>query len=316
MRSMDTRIGIIGTGNIGSSLAALFTGNGFEVTALAENDGFIADGKAKYSAVYDTLGDRGLVSGSQRAACEKLITYTTDYGALADVEIIFECVFEDLELKFGIYRKIEENCANLKALASTTSALSPDDLIKGLEKYKDRLVVAHPFNPPHVVLFVELVKSAVSSDEAVKLVSDVLEASGRKVCVMKKSAPGFIANRLQHALLREAMYMVDEGLIDPRDIDKALMHSFMPRYTSVGLFEHQDSFGLDMVQNVQNYLFPHLCDAKRAPSMTVNSVKNGDLGQKTGKGTYEWDEASINDFRKRASEPYWKYFNWNLPSGS
>ena len=92
----------------------------------------------------------------------------------------------------------------------------------------------------------------------------MLEDCGRKACVMKKSVPGFIANRLQHALLREALYMAEEGLADSRNIDKALMYSFMPRYTSVGLFEHQDAAGLDMVQNIENYLFPSLCDRKTA----------------------------------------------------
>lgn len=311
----ETKIGLIGTGNIGSSLAALFTGNGFKTVVLAENGDKVSDGRKKYGEIYETLIARGLVTEAQSRECEELLEYTTDYSGLGDVDMIFECVFEDINLKYGIFKQIEEHCKNLKAIASTTSAISPDDLKKGLQKYADKLVVAHPFNPPHIVPFVELVKSSDSCGEAVDLVYDVLEACGRKVCIMKKSAPGFIANRLQHALLREAMYMVDEGMIDPRDIDKALMFSFMPRYTSVGLFEHQDLFGLDMVQNVQNYLFPHLCDAKQAPKMTTESVKAGNIGQRTGQGTYAWNDESVADFKKRAAEPYWKYFNWNLPSG-
>ena len=141
----------------------------------------------------------------------------------------------------------------------------------------------------------------------------MLEDCGRKVCVMKKSAPGFIANRLQHALLREALYMAEEGLADPRDIDKALMYSFMPRYTSVGLFEHQDAAGLGMVQNIENYLFPSLCDRKTAFDSVNDRVASHSRGQKDGMGIYKWDAESIADFKARASEPYWKYFNWNLP---
>ncbi len=159
----------------------------------------------------------------------------------------------------------------------------------------------------------ELVKSPCSDEEAARTVYDVLEDCGRKVCVMKKSAPGFIANRLQHALLREAIYMVEEGLADPRDIDKALMYSFMPRYTAVGLFEHQDAAGLDMVQSIENYLFPSLSDRKAAFAFVDSRVSGGRRGQKDGEGTYRWDEASIADFKVRASEPYWQYFNWSLP---
>ena len=161
--------------------------------------------------------------------------------------------------------------------------------------------------------FVEMVKSPCTSEEAAQVAYDVLEDCGRKVCVMKKSAPGFIANRLQHALLREALYMVEEGLADPRDIDKALMYSFMPRYTSVGLFEHQDAAGLDMVQNIENYLFPSLCDRKTAFDSVNDRVASHSRGQKDGMGIYKWDAESIADFKARASEPYWKYFNWKLP---
>ena len=133
---------------------------------------------------------------------------------------------------------LQESCPVCKVIASTSSAMAPEDLCAGLD-CANKIVVTHPFNPPHLVPFVEMVKSPCTSEEAAQVAYDVLEDCGRKVCVMKKSAPGFIANRLQHALLREALYMAEEGLADPRNIDKALMYSFMPRYTSVGLFEHQ-----------------------------------------------------------------------------
>jgi 3-hydroxybutyryl-CoA dehydrogenase len=163
------------------------------------------------------------------------------------------------------------------------------------------------------VPFAELVKSTVTDEAAAQLVYDFLESCGRKVCVMKKSAPGFIANRLQHALFREAIYMVDAGLADPADIDKALKFGFMPRYTSVGIFEHQDFYGMDMLQNLQNYLYPHLSVDQGAGPTVKNCVKNGNLGQKTGKGILEWNEESIKTFKHDSAEPYWKYFNWKLP---
>ena len=149
---------------------------------------------------------------------------------------------------------------------------------------------------------------------SVDLTRDFLESCGRKVCVMKKSAPGFIANRLHHAIVREAMHMVDSGLADPREIDKALMYSFMPRYTNAGIFEHHDGYGMDMLEKLQNYLYPHLAVYDHSPDMVINSVKAGNLGMKTGKGIYEWNEASIADFKERASAPYWRFFNWKFPA--
>jgi 3-hydroxybutyryl-CoA dehydrogenase len=309
---LELKIGIVGIGAIGGSLAALFTGNGYAVTVLGRRPESVF--MAAYNALYDSVEERGLIGKEGRAACRRLLAYTTDYQDLKDADIVFECVPEVLEEKYKIYARLEDACEKIRALASATSALSPDDLVKGVKKWPEKLLVAHPFNPPHVVPFVEIVKSAVTAEDAVELVYNFLESCGRKVCVMKKSAPGFIANRLQHALLREAMYMVDNNLADPEEIDKTLMYSFMPRYTSVGIFEHHDAYGMDMLERLQNYLYPHLADGRGSPPMVVNKVKAGTLGMKTGRGIYEWNDASIADFKKRAAEPYWRFFNWNIPT--
>jgi 3-hydroxybutyryl-CoA dehydrogenase len=312
VKPLELKIGIVGMGAIGASLAALFTGNGYAARVLGRRPESVF--LAAYDALYDTIEARGLIGKERRRACRQLVSYTTDYKDLKEADIVFECVPEVIEEKHKVYERLQEACEKIQALASATSALSPDDLVKGVKKWPQKVLVAHPFNPPHVVPFVEIVKSAVSSEDAVGLVYNFLESCGRKVCVMKKSAPGFIANRLQHALLREAMYMVDKGMADPEEIDKTLMYSFMPRYTSVGIFEHHDAYGMDMLEKLQNYLYPHLADGKGSPPMVVNKVKAGTLGMKTGKGIYEWNQESIADFRKRAAEPYWCFFNWNIPS--
>jgi 3-hydroxybutyryl-CoA dehydrogenase len=308
----ELKVGIVGMGAIGSSLAALFTGNGYKVTVLGRRAEPVF--MAAYDAVYDAIEARNLISKEQRRICRGLVSYTTDYRDLKDADIVIEAVSEDLGEKYKVYGKIEEACEKIQVLASATSAISPDDLKKGVKKWPEKVLVAHPINPPHVVPFLEIVRSSETDQRAVDLTYKFFESCGRRVCVMKKSAPGFIVNRLQHALLREAMYMVDNGLADPEEIDKALMNSFMPRYTSIGIFEHHDAYGMDMLEKLQNYLYPYLADGKGSPPMVTNHVREGTLGMKTGRGIYEWNEASIADFKKRAAEPYWRFFNWNLPS--
>lgn len=307
------KIGLVGTGMIGSSYTALFSGNGYKVTVLSVSDEQTDIGKNSYRSIYETLISRKLVTESQAEKCRANVAYTLDYADIADADIVFECAFENREVKWGIYKEIEKHCTCFKAIVSTSSAMVPEDLMKGLAENKDKLLVAHPFNPPHLVPFVEMVKSSQTSEEAVRLVYNMLEDCGRKVCVMQKSAPGFIANRLQHALLREAMYMVEQGMASPRDIDKALMYSFMPRYTSVGLFEHQDAAGLDMVQCIQNTLLPSLCDYKKAFEMVDRHVAEKKRGQKDGEGIYVWTKEDKARFCHDAAEPYWKYFDWKLP---
>ena len=296
------KVAIIGTGMIGMSMAALFTGNGYETIVLATREASAVRGRKSYDEMYAVLQQRGLITEAQAAVCAEKLHFALSYEELAECTVFIECAVEKMDAKHEIYRQIASHCPKCKVIASTSSAMAPDDLCAGLP-CADKIVVAHPFNPPHLVPYVEVVKSPCTADEAVQTVCDVLEDCGRKVCLMKKSAPGFIANRLQHALLREAIYMVEEGLADPRDIDKALMYSFMPRYTSVGLFEHQDAAGLDMVQNIENYLLPDLCDRKCAFDFVNDRVAANPMGQKHGKGTYDWDEASIADFKVRAAEP-------------
>ncbi len=305
-------IGIIGTGMIGASMALLFTGNGYKTTLYAINDKEAAAGLERYRTYCKDLINNGLITEKQAEACEKLLGFTQDYADLTDVDFIFECVVERLNIKHAIYAELEKHCTQLKAIASSTSALPADDLAKGLVR-KELLAVAHPWNPPHLVPCVEVVRSESTSDEAVKFIVDLLNSVGRAPVVMKKSAPGFIANRLQHALYREAAYMVEQGIASPEDIDTSLKTSFIPRYTSIGLFEHFDYAGLDMIMSIHETLFPTLCNSTAPQDLIRIPYEAGNLGYKTGKGVLDWTGVDIDAFRKRASEPYLKFFNWSLP---
>ena len=130
---------------------------------------------------------------------------------------------------------------------------------------------------------------------------------------MNKPAPGFIANRLQHALYREAVYMVEQGICGPEDIDKCIRSSWGPRYTSIGLFDHFDYAGLDLIANIETYLYPDLCDIKTVHPSLQERLDRGDLGYKTGVGYYDWRERDMDAFREKTCAPYLQFFNWKLP---
>ena len=306
-------VAIIGTGMIGSGMGVLFTGHGYRTTMLAVNDKEAEAGQARYDAYFRDLIDKKLVTEEQAKICGKYLNITQSYGDLAEADFILECVVEKLEVKYGVYELIEENCKKFKALASSTSALSADDLCKGV-KAKDRFAVAHPYNPPHLVPCVEIVPSADAGPETIKIIDEFFRSVGREPVTMFKAAPGFIANRLQHALYREAVYMVESGIAAPEAIDQALKTSFAPRYTSVGIFEHFDYAGLDMIAGIHGYLFPTLCNANEVQDLVRDCCERGDLGFKTGKGVYDWSEKDADLFRKRSSEPYFRLFNWSMPS--
>lgn len=312
MNKTSIQVGMIGTGMIGMSLAALFTGNGYPVVVYGIDQNELDSGLLRYRQYYRDLIENELVTPRQAEICESLLTFTTNYRGLSEVSLVFECVVEKLSVKYSVYERLEKHCKKLQAIASSTSAISADDLADGLEA-KELLAVAHPWNPPHLVPCVEVVKSRFTSENALKLIVDTLSSVGREVVVMKSAAPGFIGNRLQHALFREAVNLVEKGIASPEDIDRTLRSSFIPRYTSIGLFQHQDYAGLDMVKSIEDYLFPTLSNANQTPDLINRLYEEGNLGFKTGKGVLDWSEVDINAFRKKASEPYLRFFNWRLP---
>jgi len=309
-----THIGIIGTGMIGTSIAVLTTGHGYKTIIYAVNDELAASSRKMYDNYYADLVSQGLMTSSQAVICAGYLKYTSDYRDLEAAELIFECVVEKLDVKHTVFRELETHCPNVKAICSVSSAIVTDDLSSGISKYKDRVIVAHPFNPPHLIPYFEIAKGKDTADGVTDYAKEVLEALDREVVVLKKDAPGFIGNRLQMALWREAQYIVESGIADARDVDKAAMYSFMPRYTAIGIFEHFDNGGLDLSYTVNKYLFPSLCNATENLKALSDHVANGELGVKTGKGFYDWTNVDITEFRARVSAPFWRFFNWNIPS--
>lgn len=307
------KVAIIGTGMIGASLATLFTGHGYKTLMLAINDKEAAGGLDRYRTNFADLKAEGLVTDKQIAACEQLLQITQSYDDLADADFVYECVFENKDVKYEIYGKLDACLTRVRGISSTSSAMDTNLLCQGFTRLRDKFAVAHPWNPPHLVPCVEIVKGTETSDEALAFICEFLESCGRAPVVMNRSVPGFVANRLQHALYREAAYMVEQGIASPQDIDRALQTSFVPRYTAVGIFEHFDYAGLDMIKSIEETLYHDLCDTKVPHDLVLDHYNKGELGYKTGSGVLDWHDVDIDAYRKRAAAPYLKFFNWSLP---
>jgi len=306
-------IGIIGAGMIGDSLAVLTTGHGYRTTLVVRRAEMIAEYKKTYDDYFRQMIDHGLMPQEQLAICERHLKYSTDYGDLADCDVIFECVPEVIDLKHEIYARIEKTCPHIKAICSVSSSLMPDRLTENALKYKDRIIVTHPFNPAHMVPFFEICGGAATNGEVLQLAKELLESLDRKPVILKKAAPGFIGNRLQFALWREALHLIENGIADPRDIDTCLNYSFCPRYTSIGIFEHFDNGDLTLNMRTCNGVFPSLSTMTEAPPAITDRVARGDLGAKTGVGFYDWRSVDMDAYRERVNAPYWRFIQWDLP---
>lgn len=307
-------VGIVGTGMIGTSLAVLLTGHGYRATLLAVNDELAAESRSRFDAFYQDMVDNQVITPEQAEICARYVRYSTDYADLADIDCAFEAVVENLEVKRQVYQALEANCPNLKLIMSVTSAIPAEQLPEGLSRYGDRVIVTHPFNPPHLVPYFEVVKSQATADGVTDLARDFLESLDRKVVVLKKSVPGFLGTRLQFAMIREAFNIVQSGIADPKDVDLAAMYSFMPRFTAIGIFEHLDNGGLQLAATVSGNLFPYLSREDKVPDVLREKIQRGDLGVKTGRGFHDWHGADLKDLNDRIAAPWWRLFHWDLPT--
>lgn len=313
MKKNARRIGIVGTGMIGASMAVLCTGHGFETTVISRSAQSSERCLNSIEKSFHQLIAQGLMSAKQLQICLGYLNITEDYSKLSGVEVIFECIREDIGEKKAVYSLIEEHCADLKALCSVSSSIVPDMLAEGMEKLKDKLIVTHPFNPAHMVPYFEICASKYTTEGVTGYAIELLRELDRKPVLLKKPTPGFIGNRLQFALWREALALVEEGIADPRDVDTCLMYSFCPRYTSIGIFEHFDSGGLELCRTVSENLFPVISDKKTVSTLLTDKISKGKLGQKTGEGFYDWRDTDMDKYKERVSEPFLKFCKWNFP---
>jgi len=303
------KVGVVGTGRMGSDTATLLLGYGHDVVLLGTGEKSCEKGRASVVQNLDELVSHHVISRPFAEGCLSRLKIVSDDAEMADRDFIFEAVPEKIEVKTEVYRRLERVCKPEAPFISITSGIVADDLAQGLEN-KGRLIVAHSWNPPHLIPLVEVVRSRFTTEETFEKTMALLLELDRKIVVLKKGIPGFIGNRLMHAMYREALYLVEQGVADPKDIDDTVLYSFGQRFSSVGLLEYYDSCGLDLQYDVQSYLLADLCDAKGPQKPLVECYKRGEFGPKTGKGIYDWSAKDFDDFRKRKHMPFFKYVNW------
>lgn len=226
---------------------------------------------------YDPASTVPAEAGDGPVACASVA------DAVDGVDVIFEAIIEDLDAKHALYREIER-VNSAAPIASNTSTFVPSRLAGGLQD-ETRLLIAHFFNPADVVPLVELVPGARSAAAAVEKVRSALAGTGKSVVVLERESTGFVANRLQAALVREAMNIVRENIASPEIVDLVMTDCLAPRWVAAGPFLTMDRGGLDVWRAVCQQIFPTLDDSER-PILLEESVERGDLGVKTGRGFY------------------------------
>lgn len=249
------------------------------------------------------LVDKGIVSQDEVEQRLTRIGFTMDLDdpRIKNADIVIEAVFEDLEVKRDIFSKLEARCSETAIFCTNSSVMSPSEISKNL-KHRERFVGTHFWNPAHLIPLVEVIKSDATSDQVAETMMEIFKAAGKKPVLCKKDVPGFIANRMQHALWREAIYIVEQGIADAKTVDESVKYSFGLRLPQLAPLENADMVGLDLTYNIHQTILDDLCDSHKPSPKLVELKEEGKLGFKTGEGfqkrTKEEQERISSDLNK------------------
>jgi 3-hydroxybutyryl-CoA dehydrogenase len=207
--------------------------------------------------------------------------------AVKDAHFVIEAAPEDLALKIDLFEALDQYCLKETILASNTSTFPVSQIGKKV-RGKERLVVTHWFNPPHIVPAVEVVGGERTSVEVIERTLRLLKKIGKKPIRILKETPGFLINRIQTAMLRETLALLEQGVATPEDIDAAVRGSFGFRLAVVGPLQTMDMAGLDLMARGLKFLYPFLDRSVDVQKSLTEKAEGGELGLKTGKGFFQY----------------------------
>lgn len=292
----------VGTGTMGHGTAVMFAKAGYNVKMYGRTQESIDRGLKGVRSALETYKAHQLVTEAEIPQILARVTGVTSLEEAAkDADFVIESVAEDLAVKQAMFKQLDKLCPAHTIFATNTSGLSPTAVAEGVTR-KDKFVVAHFWNPPHLVPLVEVVPGKHTAQSTVDLTWALMEKIGKKPVALKREALGFIGNRLQLAMLREALYIVQEGIATAEAVDATVRYSLGRRYGVTGPLESADLGGLDIFQNISGYLYKDLCNDPVSSPLLAETVARGDLGAKTGKGLYDWTSPEVLGKLKKQRE--------------
>ncbi len=287
------RIGVIGAGLMGHGIAQVFASAGYGVNLYDADKATLEAAKGKIQANFKVFIDLGLAEPKDAADCLGRINLCNSLAALCeDSQYIIEAILEDLGLKRKVFAEVESHAASDSILSSNTSAISITEIGKAL-KNRGRFMGTHFWNPPQVLPCVEVIRGEQTDDGAFETVFALMEKVGKVPVRVLKDIPGFLGNRLQHAMWREAISLCDSKVASAEDIDKVVKYGFGARMPFIGPMETADLAGLVLTRDIHKYLFPFLDSATKPAPVLEGLISEGATGVRAGRGFYEWTPDKI-----------------------
>jgi 3-hydroxybutyryl-CoA dehydrogenase len=288
-----SRAVVIGTGAMGPGIGVTLASGGLDVAIYGRAAESAARGLECARAQVEFLAANGL---GERAAVKRLSASSDLERAVRDADLVIESAPEQMELKQELFARLDAAAPASAVLASNTSGLSITAIASKCRR-PERVLTAHFWNPPHLMPLVEIVRGEQTSAQAAERLRALLARCGKVPVMVRKDRPGQLGNRLQAALFREAISVVEEGIADAEEVDLAVKCGFGLRLPVYGPFEHMDVVGLDFIVNFLDYVCADLYAPGRAPELLRKYVAEGRLGVKAGRGFHDWKRKNVEEVK-------------------
>lgn len=297
------KVAVLGAGVMGTGIAQLFATKGYPVTIIyVYDDAVRAKPIETMKENLKVLCDNGVLEETQIPSILANVTCTEDLeGAAKSSDILFECIVEDLATKQEYFRMLDSICEPETILATNTSVISVTEIAEKAV-HKERIIGTHFWKPAYIIPLVEIVKTEYVSENVVDKTFKLLTEADKKPVIVQKDVPGFLANRMQHALFREAISIVEKGIASPADVDTAIKYGFGMRLGVMAPMEVIDSGGIDLTYNIHKYLFPNIENSTKPSPLLKKLLDEGELGFKTGEGFQKWSPSAIHQSQQNLIE--------------
>ena len=299
--SIFSTASVIGSGLMGTGIAAVFAAAKMKVTLIDTDLRRLDESTSRIRGIAAELFSAELIDENPETVAARVVC-ASDLKACKESELILEAIFENLEAKHALYTQLEQVVSPSTVIGSNTSGLLPSALCRPF-RHPERFLVVHFWNPPHAIPLVEVVPNPATKPEITERVLKFLRSANCDPVLVAKEIPGFIGNRLQYAILREALAIVRSGAATPEAVDTAMKASLGPRYSVVGPIETADLGGLDTFFTIASYLMPLLAKDEDVLQLMKEKVAAGKTGPRGGEGFYPWPEeraAAVIARRNRA----------------
>lgn len=305
-KKLPEMIGIAGAGTMGASMCQIFAEYGYQVVLYTRSQKTLD--KAKELILLNQKTKVACGDSTEEKAKETLahITYAApgDLTCFRECSLIVESIVEDMEAKHIFWKEVSAMVDEDAVLTTNTSGLSITEIAKAVHR-PERFRGMHWFNPPHIIPLIEVISGERTEKRTADIVYRLAEEIGKKPIYVAKDAPGFIANRIQLAVLRECLHIKKEGIGDYSDIDRCMKYGLGFRYACLGPMEVCDQGGLDTFYHIASYLFADLADDKDPDDTILGELfQKGEYGVKTKKGFYDYSDGKDQEAIRLRDEMY------------